>query len=240
MDVVGCDMYTFKSQGIHSGPSLLILNDQGGGVMDVSEEVTATLRAQEHGHQPIICLAFDAYNMADTGKVAKTLNSAATDTDHIPVICLQANCIDRADTARENGCGWSEEGVSYTLNIIDRHAICYEEHTQGKVATMSHDLFSTRFGEDGKANTLAATDYKEPPIVCYAVDQQGGKGGANWLKDKMCTLCSDSHGTPHAVCYAVDCRNLYLNTEISGTLQAKNEGGHSLNFLNPILLDETI
>jgi site-specific DNA-cytosine methylase len=35
------------------------------------------------------------------------------------------------------------------------------------VRTMSHDLFSTRFGEDGKANTLARTDYKEPPIVCW-------------------------------------------------------------------------
>ena len=34
---------------------ILCLNDQGGAVMSVSESVTATLRAQEHGHQPIIC-----------------------------------------------------------------------------------------------------------------------------------------------------------------------------------------
>lgn len=27
-----------------------------GGVMSVSEDKTATLRAQEHGHQPILCL----------------------------------------------------------------------------------------------------------------------------------------------------------------------------------------
>ena len=32
-------------------------------------------------------IAFDVYNMADTGGVSKTLNSAATDTDHIPVVC---------------------------------------------------------------------------------------------------------------------------------------------------------
>jgi len=46
---------------------LLVLNDQGGAVMDVSYEKTATLRAQDHGHPPVICIAFDVYNMADTG-----------------------------------------------------------------------------------------------------------------------------------------------------------------------------
>ena len=32
----------------------LCLNDQGGSVMDVSGEVAGTLRAQEHGHQPVV------------------------------------------------------------------------------------------------------------------------------------------------------------------------------------------
>ena len=40
--------------------------------------------------------------------------------------------------------------------------------------------------------------------VCYAIDQQGGKGGANYAKDVMPSLCSDSHGTPHGVCYVID------------------------------------
>ncbi len=35
-------------------PSVLCLNDQGGSVMECSENVTGTLRAQEHGHQPLI------------------------------------------------------------------------------------------------------------------------------------------------------------------------------------------
>jgi DNA (cytosine-5)-methyltransferase 1 len=33
---------------------------------------------------------------------------------------------------------------------------------------------------------------------------------------------------------SVDCRNLYENGEISGTLQSKSTGGHSLNYQNPI------
>ena len=50
----------------------------------------------------------------------------AQDHGHPPVICLHANGIDRCDTAGCNGCGWSEGGVSYTLNTIDHHAVCYE------------------------------------------------------------------------------------------------------------------
>ena len=38
-------------------------------------------------------------------------------------ICLQGNGIDRADTAECNGCGW-RLGEAYTLNTIDRHAVC--------------------------------------------------------------------------------------------------------------------
>lgn len=43
----------------------------------------------------------------------------------------------------------------------------------------------------------------EVHAVCYAIDQQGGKGGANYLKDICPTILSDSHGTPHAVCYGI-------------------------------------
>ena len=40
--------------------------------------------------------------------------------------------------------------------------------------------------------------------VVVAIDQQGGKGGANYAIDVMPTICSDSHGTPHAVAYSFD------------------------------------
>ena len=35
-------------------PAVLCLNDQGGSSMDCSEEVSGTLRSQEHGHQPLV------------------------------------------------------------------------------------------------------------------------------------------------------------------------------------------
>ena len=39
-------------------PAIVCLNDQGGAVMDVSEKAM-TLRAQEHGHQPIVCYGIE-------------------------------------------------------------------------------------------------------------------------------------------------------------------------------------
>lgn len=46
-----------------------VLNDQGGSVMDVSYDVTGTLRAQEQGHQPIV---FDARGNGD-GKIVPAI-----------------------------------------------------------------------------------------------------------------------------------------------------------------------
>ena len=52
---------------------------------------------------------------------AASLENSVGDT----VWCLQGNGIDRADTAGCNGRGWRED-ISYTLNTIDRPAVCYD------------------------------------------------------------------------------------------------------------------
>lgn len=38
----------------------------------------------------------------------------------------------------------------------------------------------------------------------------------------------------HAVAFALDCRNMAANEELSATLQAKSNGGQSLNYINPV------
>ena len=42
----------------------------------------------------------------------------------------------------------------------------------------------------------------------------------------------------NVVAYSVDCRNMRLGEEISGTLQAKENGGYSLNYQNPVVYRE--
>ena len=115
-----------------------------------------------------------------------TRKSAPSGGNTVPdvVYCLQGNGIDRADTAGCNGKGW-RENEAYTLNTIDRPAICYPD----------------------KARSLCARHDSSP--------------------------CADRGMNV----VAIDCRNMKANEELSGTIQAKNQGGHSLNYINPIVYD---
>ena len=69
-------------------PSVLCLNDQGGSVMDCSEDVSGTLRAQEHGHQPLV-YENHGVDARYTGphKVAPTLSArAGTGGNNLPLV----------------------------------------------------------------------------------------------------------------------------------------------------------
>nr|DAF99661.1 MAG TPA: Cytosine specific methyltransferase [Siphoviridae sp. ctu1o13]DAG05422.1 MAG TPA: Cytosine specific methyltransferase [Siphoviridae sp. ct1da40] len=71
--------------------SVLCLNNQGGSMMGVSHDVSGTLRAQEHWHQPAV-MAFDTTQITskqngsipDFGKPCHTLNANA----HVPCAIL--------------------------------------------------------------------------------------------------------------------------------------------------------
>lgn len=69
------------------------------------------------------------------------------------VYCLQGNGIDRADTAGCNGKGWREDKC-YTLNTIDRPAVCYAVQAFGEDVQSDKPQFYT----DGICPTLIARD----------------------------------------------------------------------------------
>ena len=57
-------------------PAVLCLNDQGGNVMGVSHDVSGTLRAQEHGHQPTVLDMSHACDVIrDCSEVAPSLQA---------------------------------------------------------------------------------------------------------------------------------------------------------------------
>lgn len=66
-----------SESGTNMVPSILCLNDQGGAVMELSENVSGTLRAQEHGHQPLV---FDVHGQdsryTPAGDTTQTVTSA--------------------------------------------------------------------------------------------------------------------------------------------------------------------
>lgn len=80
--------------------------------------------------------------------------------------------------------------------------------------------------------TIKATRNGEPAIVI--LNDQGGS--VMDVSDKVGCLRAQEHGHQSIVCYSIDCRNLYMNKGKSGTLQSKNQGGYSLNFINPVAI----
>lgn len=43
---------------------MMIMNDQGGSRIDICEDIIPTLRAQDHGHPPVLCYAIEG-NVVD-------------------------------------------------------------------------------------------------------------------------------------------------------------------------------
>ena len=117
--------------GTNMVPSVLCLNDQGGSVMDCSENVSGTLRAQEHGHQPLV---YENHGIDSryTGphKVAPTMSARyGTGGNNVPLveqeadaICIAGNTVDRQPQNGGNGLGCQDE-LAYTLTATDRHCI---------------------------------------------------------------------------------------------------------------------
>ena len=71
---------------------------------------------------------------------------------------------------------------------------------------MSRDFESSGEEREGSSGSTTAGIRKTSEDIAstikatsYAIDQQCGKGGANFTEDISPTLASDSHGTPHAV-----------------------------------------
>jgi DNA (cytosine-5)-methyltransferase 1 len=64
-------------------------------------------------------------------------------------------------------------------------------------------------------------------------DNDGSGNGLGVSEDgvEYTLTAADRHG----VAYSVDCRNMCLNEELSGTLQAKENGGQSLNYQAPVV-----
>lgn len=122
----------------NSMPSILCINDQGGQIMECSENVTGTLRAQEHGHQPLVLRPTGPKVYENHGidgrytgphDVAPTMSARyGTGGNNIPlvqqeeVICIAGNAIDRQPQNGGNGFGWQRD-ISYTLTATDKHAV---------------------------------------------------------------------------------------------------------------------
>ena len=78
-----------SDSGTNKVPAVLCLNDQGGDRLDTDMEVSGTLRAQEHGHQPIVLYENHGIDCRYTGpsKIAPTVTARyGTGGNNTPLI----------------------------------------------------------------------------------------------------------------------------------------------------------
>lgn len=174
------------------------------------------------------------------------------------IFCLQGNGIDRADTAGRNGKGWKAD-ESYTLNTIDRPAVC-----AGFKLGNSEKAHSIGYAEEQSPTLNAECGGNKPAVValdmthaCDVIRECGeqvpalqarmGTGGnqvpltyqmngfGDYRAAEVASSCKqrDFKDGTDLVC-AVDCRNFREGGETNGTLQAKSNGGVSYNLQNTV------
>lgn len=86
------------------------------------------------------------------------------------------------------GSGYSEEGVSFTLNATEQHAVLALEHYCASKNSFFMDA------QKEQANTLVATDYKDPPLI-------NDRDGTDYIVRRLTpTECARLQGFPDWWC----------------------------------------
>ncbi len=78
----------------------------------------------------------------------------------IAVVAVEGN----GSRPSHKGSGYSEDDVSFTLNATEHHGVAYDVKKTQPVYTTSKTSYHMEAVED-VANTLIATDYKDPPTI---------------------------------------------------------------------------
>ena len=148
-------------------PSVLCVNDQGGQRIDLSEDVSGTLRASEKGHQPLVYEnhGIDA-RVRESGEISPTVTARyGTGGGNTPLVqepnevyCIVGNVIDRQPENGGNGCGY-QENLAYTITTCDRHAVYARQRVD-------------EFKNDEIASTQSARQSKDATDLVVEPDRQ--------------------------------------------------------------------
>ena len=148
-------------------PSVMCLHDQGGQRMDVCENMTGTLRANEKGHQPLVYEnhSIDA-RVRESSEISPTVTARyGTGGGNTPLVqepnevyCIVGNIIDRQPENGGNGCGY-QENLAYTITTVDRHAVYARQRVD-------------EFRGDDIASTQSARQAKDATDLVVESDRQ--------------------------------------------------------------------
>jgi len=242
---------TLKAPESGSNPSVLCLNDQGGSIMNVSHNITGTLRAQMDGHPPLV-LGSQQGGAEICINLCPTITSAAGTSGNNQPVLFENHGIDSRYTGphevaptmsarygtggnnvplisqmnviSEDECGESPHPETYCIagNIIDR-----QDHNGGNGMGFQPDISYTLNTADRHCvfSQQRSDEYVRNDVVSTQSARQ--------YKDSTDLICDlDVAG--------MDCRNGTENGDLSGTLQSKTDGGYSLNNVHPVRIGKLI
>lgn len=174
--------------GCNGAGGRICLNDQGGTQMDVSEDVTGTLRAQEHGHQPCVLEAagFCTEHSADARSIGYEEERSPT---------LRAGVVPAA-IALENHPADSRVKISEDGKVQTLTSRC---GTGGGNVPMVMDAV------ENSVESLVK-EVENSPTVTLKIRSgcEGGGKGAIWQEEKSATLgCNNDQTLFVPKCYGV-------------------------------------
>lgn len=163
-------------------------------------------------------------------------------TDAIPVNLQIATR--HKSLGERTGLGIGQAGdAAYTLQEGHEHGVCCLDDAKAytlKIRSGCEGGGKGALVQTEKSATLSTlqdqTLFVVEPTFCIqgnTIDRAdtAGANGTGVKEDVCYTL--NTIDRP-AVAFALDCRNMTANEELSATLQAKGNGGQSLNYINPV------
>jgi DNA (cytosine-5)-methyltransferase 1 len=149
------------------------------------------------------------------------------------IFCLQGNGIDRADTAGCNGKGWRED-TSYTLNTIDRPAVCAEVRCLTPWEAQSARVYD----QDGVWHSLNANEsggMARDSVLCagFKLGNSEQARSIGYAEEQSPTLNAECGGNkPAVLCLNDQGGNVMgVSHDVSSTLRAQ-EHGHQPSILD--------
>lgn len=173
--------------------TMLCLNDQGGSWMHLTEDKTGTLRAQGHGHQPLV---FDNHGQSSRFRgpvgISQTVSAGfgmggnnqplvlATQQGNAgdgngndslrETLCIAGNIIDRQPNNGGNGLGYQPD-ISYTLTATDHHAVFSRQRSDEFIENMVTAAQSRRQYKD--ATDVVCQPYQKTVGTIGFTDHKG-------------------------------------------------------------------
>ena len=187
------------AEGSAGAASRVVLNDQGGSVMDISKDITGTLRAQEHGHQPIV---FEPGAVSRIGShvwddFTGTLRADMGDNRLSVAIPINTQIATRHKALGEGtGFGVGEDGdPAFTLQVAHSHAVAVSNNNNIK-----NKLKNSTENNNSNSNEFSAG----------FMGGQGSKaGGIGYSENVSPTLKSEAGGNSVPCVMAPDCSEAF-------------------------------